>query len=170
MQIISSSNRRRMELTECIGFDGPKWIWRNKIDLTAKWAISFSSPRLDSSIFWGGMSNEEVILHYYGPTSMLISSNRKLLQLLSFPHDQFSAQPMIRYMDHNGCSANFYLWLQYCVFTAAIISLYWQIISLALMRQSQSMLQWFSICLCKAISLLDPSLQVSPSGRMHWYC
>ena len=26
MQIISSSKRRRMELTECIGFDGPKWI------------------------------------------------------------------------------------------------------------------------------------------------
>ena len=31
------------------------------------------------------------------------------------------------------------------------------------------MLQWFSICLYKAISDLDPSLQVSPSGRMHWY-
>ena len=38
------------------------------------------------------------------------------------------------------------------------------------MRKSQSMLQWFSICLYKAISDLDPSLQVSPSGRMHWYC
>jgi hypothetical protein len=37
------------------------------------------------------------------------------------------------------------------------------------MRKSQSMLQWFSICLYKAISDLDPSLQVSPSGRMQWY-
>ena len=63
-------------------------------------------------------------------------------------------------------SKNFYLWLQYCVFTAAIISLYWQIISIALMRKSQSMLQQFSICLYKAISDLDPSLHVSPSGRM----
>ena len=66
-------------------------------------------------------------------------------------------------------SKNFYLWLQYCVFTAANISLYWQIISIALMRKSQSMLQNFSICLYKAISDLDPSLQVSPSARMHWY-
>ena len=26
MQIISTSKRRRMDLTECIGFDGRKWI------------------------------------------------------------------------------------------------------------------------------------------------
>ena len=55
------------------------------------------------------MSIAEGIHHYYGPTSKLISSNRKVLQLLSFPYDQFSAQPMIRCMDHNGCSAKILL-------------------------------------------------------------
>jgi hypothetical protein len=81
-----------MDLTEQNGIDG-------------KMSYFFSSHRLDSSIFWGGMSVEEVILHYNGVYSKLISSNRKLLQLLSFPYDQITTQPLIRYMDRNGCSA-----------------------------------------------------------------
>ena len=70
------------------------------------------------------MSIEEVILHYYGLNSKLISSNRKLLQLLSFPYDQITAQPLIRYMDHNGCSAK----ISTCDFN--IVSLQQQILSL----------------------------------------
>ena len=63
------------------------------------------------------MSIKEVILPFMRAYFEAHQQQQELLQPLSFPYDQLSAQPMIRYMDHNGCSAK----IQCCDLCSTIV-------------------------------------------------
>ena len=126
---------------------------RTKMESTAIMSLFFSSPRLHSLFFWRGTSLAVENLNDTELNSKR-SCTRKLLQLLSFPCDQITAQPRICYMDHNNAKQNLNM--------TSILRLYscnhsyYLIISIAFMSLSQSILHLFSACMCKAISLFDP--------------